>query len=70
MLYFGPETYMPLASAVAAGVGVVLAFWRRLVGLTRRAFSRRGRRPTPAFRTLPEATPPDRKVDEGQAHIP
>ena len=70
MLYFGPETYMPLASAVAAGVGIVLAFWRRLVGLTRRAFSRRARHPLPASGTLPDQKPPDREVDEGQAHIP
>lgn len=41
VLYFGPETYMPLASAVAAGVGFVLAFWRRLVGMARRVFARR-----------------------------
>jgi HAMP domain-containing protein len=38
MLYFGPETYMPLASAVAAIAGVLLAFWRRIVGLVRRIF--------------------------------
>lgn len=41
MLYFGPETYLPLASIVAAGVGVVLTFWRRMVALARRARSRR-----------------------------
>ncbi|MEJ2216525.1 MAG: hypothetical protein P8099_07900 [Gemmatimonadota bacterium] len=38
MLYFGPETYMPLASAIAAVAGVLLAFWRRLVGGVRRIF--------------------------------
>jgi hypothetical protein len=36
MLYFGPETYMPLASVIAAVAGVLLAFWRRLVGVVRR----------------------------------
>jgi len=36
MLYFGPETYMPLASAAAAVAGILLAFWRRLVGMARR----------------------------------
>ena len=41
MLYFGPETYMPLASAVAAVVGVALAFWHRLAGWARRVFRRR-----------------------------
>ena len=40
LLYFGPETYLPLASIVAGGVGVALAFWRRLVGWARRVLSR------------------------------
>ena len=35
---------MPLASAVAAGVGLALTFWRRLVGLARRIFAGRARR--------------------------
>ncbi|MEJ2679350.1 MAG: hypothetical protein P8174_09795 [Gemmatimonadota bacterium] len=38
MLYFGPETYMPLASAIAAIAGILLAFWRRVVGVVRRIF--------------------------------
>lgn len=36
MLYFGPETYMPLASAFAAIAGILLMFWRRMVGGLRR----------------------------------
>lgn len=35
MLYFGPETMMPLASAAAAVAGVLLMFWHRVVGFTR-----------------------------------
>jgi hypothetical protein len=30
-LYLGPETILPLASAAAAVVGVVLIFWRHIV---------------------------------------
>ena len=38
LLYFGPETTLPLASAVAAAIGVLLIFWRYLVGLGRKVF--------------------------------
>jgi hypothetical protein len=31
--YLGPDTAVPLASAVAAVVGVVLMFWRRTVAV-------------------------------------
>ncbi len=34
-MYIGPETIMPLASVLAAVTGVVLMFWRRLVGAVR-----------------------------------
>ncbi|MGW8266343.1 MAG: hypothetical protein ACWGSQ_08250, partial [Longimicrobiales bacterium] len=45
LLYFGPETYLPLASTIAAGAGALMIFWRRLVGLARRAMFRNpGRR--------------------------
>ena len=40
LLYFGPETYIPLASALAAGIGGLLAFWRRIVGFFRRLVTR------------------------------
>lgn len=30
-MYLGPETLMPIASAFAAVVGVLLMFWRRTV---------------------------------------
>ncbi len=34
-MYIGPETIMPLASALAAVGGVLLMFWRKVVGVTR-----------------------------------
>jgi hypothetical protein len=37
-MYVGPETMMPLASAIAAVTGVLLVFWRRVVGYARLAF--------------------------------
>jgi len=40
MLYFGPETYLPLASFIAAGIGGLLTFWRRIVGFIRRFFTK------------------------------
>jgi hypothetical protein len=46
-MYLGPDTLMPVASALAAIAGVVLMFWRRTVMLVRtgaqavgRSFSR------------------------------
>lgn len=36
MLYFGPETIMPLASAAAAIAGALLLFWQRLLAYARR----------------------------------
>lgn len=35
MLYIGPDVFLPLTSALAAIVGVMLIFWNRLVGLFR-----------------------------------
>jgi hypothetical protein len=34
-MYIGPETIMPLASALAAVGGVLLMFWRKVAGFTR-----------------------------------
>jgi hypothetical protein len=42
-MYLGPETVMPLASAIAAIAGVLLMFWRKTVAMFRAvgsAFSR------------------------------
>ena len=36
--YIGPETMLPLASILAAGVGVILMFWRYIIQLIRRIF--------------------------------
>ncbi len=35
LLYIGPDVFLPLASALAAVVGVILMFWQRLVGWVR-----------------------------------
>lgn len=37
-LYMGPDSMMPLASALAAIIGTLLMFWHRLVGWTRRVY--------------------------------
>lgn len=36
LLYIGPESMLPLASALAAIGGVLLIFWQRFVGLVRK----------------------------------
>jgi len=52
-MYFGPETYLPLASVVAGATGLILTFWRRLTGFVRKLFRRdtskadEGRTPSP-----------------------
>lgn len=35
VLYVGPELMLPLTSALAAIVGVLLMFWHRVLGLMR-----------------------------------
>jgi len=37
-MYVGPETLMPLASALAAIAGALLLFWRRAVGAARSSY--------------------------------
>lgn len=39
-MYIGPDTLMPVASAFAAIAGVVLMFWRRVVGAVKLMASR------------------------------
>jgi hypothetical protein len=39
-MYVGPETLMPLASALAAIAGVVLMFWRRTMVFVRAGLSK------------------------------
>ncbi len=36
--YIGPETMLPLASILAAGLGVILMFWKYIIQLIRRMF--------------------------------
>ena len=36
ILYIGPETILPLTSALAAIVGVLLIVWRHVFGLVRK----------------------------------
>ena len=40
LLYFGPETIMPITSVLAAGVGFVLIFWRHVTNTFRAAYRR------------------------------
>jgi preprotein translocase subunit Sec61beta len=35
LMYVAPDAVMPVASAIATLVGIVLMFWRRLVGAVR-----------------------------------
>ena len=36
MMYIGPETFMPLLSALAAIAGLLLMFWRNTVAFVRK----------------------------------
>lgn len=38
LLYVGPDQILPLASFLSAFVGIILIFWRYLVGLVKRAW--------------------------------
>lgn len=43
LLYLGPDIFLPLTSALAAIIGIVLMFWRRFVAIChklRHMFSR------------------------------
>ncbi len=37
-MYIGPETFMPLLSALAAVTGVLMMFWRNVVAVLRKLF--------------------------------
>lgn len=39
-MYIGPETLMPVASALAAIAGILLMFWRRTTSFVRSQFQR------------------------------
>jgi hypothetical protein len=38
MLYLGPDTTLPVMSAVATGFGLLLLFWHKSVGIARSVF--------------------------------
>lgn len=40
LAYFGPDTIMPLGSALAAGIGIFLMFWQRGVRFVKSAIRR------------------------------
>jgi hypothetical protein len=44
-LYLGPETILPLTSAIAAVVGVLLIFWRNIVSAAKKLIRRIRREP-------------------------
>jgi hypothetical protein len=41
MAYIGPETTLPVASSLAAFLGIGLIFWRRIFDVAKSAFNRR-----------------------------
>jgi len=51
-LYLGPETVLPLASILAAAIGVILMFWRTVLGFARQGINTVLRRETNA-ETIP-----------------
>jgi hypothetical protein len=38
LLYLGPDTVLPLASIIAGAIGIILMFWRRLMGGLRTSY--------------------------------
>ena len=48
LLYVGPDQVLPLLSILASIVGVLLIWWRRLVGFVRSTWRSLSRRPRPA----------------------
>jgi hypothetical protein len=38
ILYIGPETFLPLASALTAMAGIIMMFFHRIVALVRKGF--------------------------------
>ena len=58
LLYFGPETIMPVTSVLAAAVGVLLIFWRHVTTTVRTGFRR-------LFIRKQVYTDSDRNLDSG-----
>jgi len=57
LLYGGPDTLMPIASALAAAIGVLLMLWNRVVSYLRRFIQLSSRRSA----QLPTQHPPSIK---------
>lgn len=58
LLYLGPETIMPLASIIAAIVGVILIFWRFILKSVKNFFrliTGKGSEDTPPAETVTDA---------------
>lgn len=58
LLYLGPESIMPLASIIAAIIGVILIFWRYIISIIKKAYHKVLRKP------LPEPIAMDLDTDE------
>ncbi len=54
--YLGPETLMPLASILAAIVGVFLMFWRVIIKFVKKTYRK--------IRGLPDEVPPEIDIEE------
>ena len=64
LLYGGPDTLMPIASALAAVIGVLLMLWNRVVSYLRRFVQSSSRRTlTPHTQHPPSINPCDTGSD-------
>jgi hypothetical protein len=60
LAYIGPETFVPVSSAGAAILGMVLAFWPRVKLTAGRIYGAvTGRQPAPAPTPAPTANEPE-----------
>ncbi len=70
--YIGPETMLPLASILAAGVGVILMFWRYIIQLIRRLFGaifRRKKKNVDAGTALPNNPEAKKPMTDGSVLV-
>lgn len=66
--YLGPETIMPLASILATIVGVILIFWRFIIGFIKRLIRFILRRPNPAASTVDQPVPAESSGEDPEIH--
>ncbi len=64
--YIGPDMMMPLGSALAATLGVVLLFWHRMVALVRSLLRRLRGRGTASSETASSETVGSETVGSGK----